>query len=58
MRFLAFIAAIVLFVLAAIFAFFVDEPDVELRTIIGIVAAGLACFVIALTPGPPANWRT
>jgi hypothetical protein len=36
------IAAIVLFILVAVFAFLVD--DVDLMTNIGLLAAGLACL--------------
>jgi len=45
------IAAIVLFILAAIFAFFMDEPDVSLRTIVGLISVGLACFAAEVFDG-------
>jgi hypothetical protein len=45
------IAAIVLFILAAVFAFFMDEPDISLRTIVGLLAIGLACFAAEVFDG-------
>lgn len=36
------IAAIVLFILAAVFAFFVEE--VSHNSVVGLIAAGLACL--------------
>ena len=48
MNHLLLIAAIVLFVLSAIFFFFVD--DISLKTDFGIVSAGLACFAASFLP--------
>jgi len=53
MRFFAFIAAIVLFIIAVLIAFFLNEGDIELRSVVGIIAAGLACLTLAITPAPP-----
>jgi hypothetical protein len=53
MRFFAFLAAIILFIIAALIAFFLDESDVSLRAVVGIVSVGLGCVTRAQTPAPP-----
>jgi len=44
------VAAIVLFVLAAIFLFWVD--DITFRTDLGLIAVGLACLAASYLPVP------
>jgi len=51
MRFFAFIAALVIFIITAILAFLVG--DITLDTLIGLLAIGLACLTLAMTPAPP-----
>lgn len=53
MRFFAFLAAIILFIIAALIAFFLNETDVSLRSVVGIVSVGLAALTLAFTPAPP-----
>lgn len=52
MRFLLYVASIVLFVLAALAGFGVISGW-TLDTIVGVVAAGLACLAAAGVPWPP-----
>jgi hypothetical protein len=53
MRFFAFIAAIVLFIITALAAFAVDS--ITIRDLIGLTAVGLGCLTLALITPPPSN---
>jgi hypothetical protein len=53
MRFFAFLAALVIFIIAALLGFFTNEGDFGLRALIGLVSVGLACLTLAFTPAPP-----
>ena len=55
MRFFAFIAAIVVFAITALIAFFLDGSDVSLRSLVGLAAVGLGLLTLALTPAPPST---
>lgn len=50
MSFLAFVAALVLFIVAAVCAFMVSS--VTITDLIGIVSVGLAALTVALMPLP------
>lgn len=51
MRFLAFIAALVVFIVVAVLAFFTDGTTI--RDLIGWTAIGLAALTVAFVPAPP-----
>lgn len=53
MRFLLHVAALVLFILAALFAFGVG--DVTLAHTLGLAFAGLACWCAAVSPAVPSS---
>lgn len=56
MRFIAFVAALVVFIITAVLAFLTN--DTELDTLIGLLAVGLGCLTVAFVPAPPANWHS
>lgn len=53
MRFLAFIAALVVFIIVAVLALLTDSTTI--RDLIGWTAIGLACLTVAFVPAPPRN---
>jgi hypothetical protein len=52
MKYVALVGSIVIFVIVAILAFFMNEADVSIRTLIGLTAVGFAALAVSLLPLP------
>jgi len=52
MRFYVFVAAIVVFIITALIAFFLDGSDFSLRSLVGLLAVGLGLLTLAFAPAP------